>query len=98
MVEMRKEAIGQDRILAKLAVILTSLLKAPKEMIVPEANLINDLGADSLNLLELVMSVEDRFGVDIPCEAAEKIKTVGDLITAIGMVRREAAIRPAQPR
>ncbi|EAW38268.1 acyl carrier protein [Lyngbya sp. PCC 8106] len=42
----------------------------------PEANFVNDLGADSLDTVELVMALEEEFGIEIPDEAAEKIETV----------------------
>ena len=49
----------------------------------PEAKLIDDLGADSLDTVELVMAFEEEFGVEIPDDAAEKIQTVGDAIKFI---------------
>jgi len=48
-----------------------------------EASLIDDLGADSLDIVELVMAMEEEFGLEIPDEAAEKIKTVGDVVKYI---------------
>ncbi len=51
--------------------------------IVPEASLIDDLGADSLALVELVMSMEEKFDIDIDDEDAEKLKTVQDAIDYI---------------
>jgi acyl carrier protein len=44
----------------------------------PEAKFIEDLGADSLDIVELVMALEEEFGLDIPDEDADKLKTVGD--------------------
>jgi acyl carrier protein len=49
----------------------------------PEAKFIDDLGADSLDTVELVMAFEEEFGVEIPDDAAEKIQTVGDAIKFI---------------
>jgi acyl carrier protein len=49
----------------------------------PEASFIDDLGADSLDIVELVMAFEEEFGVEIPDDAAEKITTVGDAINYI---------------
>jgi len=49
----------------------------------PEASFIDDLGADSLDIVELVMAFEEEFGVEIPDDAAEKITTVGDAIKYI---------------
>jgi len=48
-----------------------------------EASFIDDLGADSLDIVELVMAMEDEFGIEIPDEEAEKIKTVKDVIDYI---------------
>ena len=47
------------------------------------ASLVDDLGADSLDIVELVMAMEEEFGLEIPDEEAEKIKTVGDVIKYI---------------
>ncbi len=48
-----------------------------------EASFIDDLGADSLDIVELVMAMEDEFGIEIPDEEAEKIKTVKDVVEYI---------------
>jgi acyl carrier protein len=49
----------------------------------PESNFVDDLGADSLDTVELIMSFEEEFGVEIPDTEAEKIKTVQDVINYI---------------
>jgi acyl carrier protein len=49
--------------------------------VVPEASFIDDLGADSLDIVELVMAMEEEFNIEIPDEAAEKIQTFGDALT-----------------
>ena len=54
-----------------------------KEKVSEETSFINDLGADSLDTVELVMELEDEFDLSIPDDAAEKIKTVGDAISYI---------------
>lgn len=51
--------------------------------VAPEAKFIDDLGADSLDIVELVMALEDEYGIEIPDEDAEKIQTVGDAIRYI---------------
>ncbi|MFA6652617.1 MAG: acyl carrier protein, partial [Bacteroidales bacterium] len=51
--------------------------------VTPTANFTNDLGADSLDTVELIMEFEEAFGINIPDEAAEKISTVGDAIKYI---------------
>mgnify|MGYP001812320696 FL=1 len=54
-----------------------------KDKVSEETSFINDLGADSLDTVELVMELEDEFDLSIPDDAAEKIKTVGDAISYI---------------
>lgn len=53
-------------------------LGADEDKVVPEASFIDDLGADSLDTVELVMAFEEEFDIEIPDEAAEKIQTVKD--------------------
>ena len=55
-------------------------LGATKEEIVPEASFIDDLGADSLDIVELVMAMEETFDIEIPDDDAEKIQTIGDAL------------------
>ena len=54
------------------------------EEVVESASFTEDLGADSLDVVELVMAFEDEFGIDIPDEEVGEIKTVGDAVTYIG--------------
>ncbi len=56
--------------------IVVEHLGAEEDKVVPEASFIEDLGADSLDTVELVMAFEEEFGIEIPDEAAEKIQTV----------------------
>jgi acyl carrier protein len=63
-------------------VIVTQLGVDPSE-VKPEASFVDDLGADSLDTVELVMALEEEFGIEIPDEEAEKIKTVGEAIEHI---------------
>ena len=63
-------------------IIIEQLGVSPDE-VVPEASFVDDLGADSLDLVELVMVLEEEFGKEIPDEAAEKIQTVQDAIDYI---------------
>ena len=65
--------------LKKTTDILISRLGVDPDLIVPEAKLEEDLGADSLDLVEIIMSVEDEFIIDIPDEHAEKLQTVQQL-------------------
>ena len=63
--------------------IIVEQLGVNADQVTPEAKFIEDLGADSLDTVELVMAFEEEFGVEIPDDAAEKIRTVGDAITFI---------------
>ncbi len=63
-------------------VIVAQLGVDPSE-VKPEASYVDDLGADSLDTVELVMALEEEFGIEIPDEEAEKIKTVGETIEHI---------------
>lgn len=62
------------------------------EQVTREASFIDDLGADSLDTVELVMAFEEEFGLEIPDEDAEKITTVGDAITYIEKKLQEGSI------
>jgi acyl carrier protein len=68
--------------------IIAEQLGVSKEEVMPEASFIDDLGADSLDIVELVMAMEEEFDIEIPDEDAEKIQTIGDAIT---YVRERAA-------
>lgn len=63
--------------------IVCDRLGTSRDKISPETSFINDLGADSLDTVELVMEFEDEFGINIPDEDAEKIMTVGDAVKYI---------------
>jgi acyl carrier protein len=63
--------------------IVAEQLGVDKEKIKPETSFVNDLGADSLDTVELVMELEEEFNVNIPDDAAEKIETVGQAIQFI---------------
>jgi len=63
--------------------IIVEQLNVDAESVTPEASFIEDLGADSLDIVELVMTMEEEFDLEIPDEDAEKIKSVGDVITYV---------------
>ena len=63
--------------------IIAEQLGVEEDEVVPEASFVEDLGADSLDTVELVMALEEEFDIEIPDEDAEKIKTVQDVIQYI---------------
>lgn len=71
----------------KMIDIIEDQLSVDKEKIVPGASFIDDLGADSLDLVELIMAMEEEFEVDIPDEDAEKIATVQDAIDYVDNIQ-----------
>ena len=76
---MSEEKSIEDRI----RTIIAEQLGVKPEQITPEAKFIEDLGADSLDTVELVMALEEEFGNEIPDEDAEKLISVGDVIRFI---------------
>ncbi|GAB1373620.1 Acyl carrier protein [bioreactor metagenome] len=70
-------------ITSKVKAIIVDKLGVDESEVTPAASFTNDLGADSLDTVELIMEFEKAFGITIPDEAAEKISTVGDAITYI---------------
>jgi acyl carrier protein len=71
------EAFNEERVKE----IIAKELEVENKQLMPEAKFIEDLGADSLDIVELVMALEEEFGIDIPDEDADKLKTVGDALT-----------------
>ena len=67
----------------KVKDIIVEQLGVNPEQVTPQASFIEDLGADSLDIVELVMAFEEEFSVEVPDEDAEKLQTVGDVITYI---------------
>jgi len=67
----------------KVKKIICEQLEVSPENVVPEASFMDDLGADSLDQVELIMAMEEEFGVSIPDEEAERISTVKDVIEYI---------------
>ena len=64
----------------KVNKIIAEQLNVDEEKIKPSSSFINDLGADSLDIVELVMAMEEEFGLDIPDQDAEGLKTVADVL------------------
>ncbi len=72
-----------SEIVAKVEKIIVDKLGVDASEVKKEASFTNDLGADSLDLVELIMEFEKEFGISIPDDQSEKIKTVGDAIAYI---------------
>ena len=75
----------------KVKDIIVEQLGVNPEQVTPQASFIEDLGADSLDIVELVMAFEEEFSVEVPDEDAEKLQTVGD-VTEVHRRARQAAI------
>ncbi|HEB68668.1 MAG: acyl carrier protein [Desulfobulbaceae bacterium] len=71
----------------KMADIIVEQLSVDKEKVVSGASFVDDLGADSLDLVELIMAMEEEFDVEIPDEEAEKIATVQDAIDFVNKIQ-----------
>ena len=67
----------------KVKKIVVEQLGVSEDQVTPEAKFIEDLGADSLDTVELVMAFEDKFSVEVPDEDAEKLKSVADVVAYI---------------
>jgi acyl carrier protein len=78
-----KNLEGHMAVDEKVKSIIAEQLGVKQEEVTPTASFIDDLGADSLDTVELVMALEEEFGIEIPDEDAEKITTVGDAIKYI---------------
>lgn len=67
----------------KLQAIIADVLNVPKDDITPETTFVDDLGADSLDIFQIIMGIEEEFDIEIDNEEAEKIKTVQDAVEQI---------------
>ena len=74
----RRTLLAQGNTYDRLKKIIVEQLGVDEGDVKPEASFVDDLNADSLDLVELIMSLEEEFGMEISDEEAEKIKTVGD--------------------
>lgn len=80
--------MAEESIEAKVKKIIVEQLGVNEDQVTPEAKFIEDLGADSLDTVELVMALEEQFGQEIPDEEAEKLQSVGDVIKYIEETRK----------
>jgi acyl carrier protein len=77
-----------SEVAAKVKAIIVDKLGVEEADVTPTASFTNDLGADSLDTVELIMEFEKEFGISIPDEQAEKISTVGDAIAHIEAIQK----------
>ncbi len=75
--------MAEESVEVKVKKIIVEQLGVNADQVTPEAKFIEDLGADSLDTVELVMALEEEFGHEIPDEEAEKLQSVGDVIKYI---------------
>ncbi len=76
-------ATNNDTVFDELKVIIVEQLAVDPEDVTLEASFVEDLNADSLDLVELIMEIEEKFGIQVPDEVAEKIVTVNDAVEYI---------------
>jgi acyl carrier protein len=75
--------MAENSIEQRVRKIIAENLDVKPEQVTPEAKFVEDLGADSLDIVELIMALEEEFGHEIPDEEAEKLLTVGDVVKYI---------------
>ena len=75
--------MSSEEIFEKIKNIIVDQLQVSEASVTLEASFIDDLGADSLDLVELIMALEEEFGIEIPDGDAEKVVTVGDVVSYI---------------
>lgn len=67
----------------KIKEIVVEQLGVEEDIVTPEANIQDDLGADSLDIVDLIQTIEDEYDLSIPDEAVESIKTIGDIVAYV---------------
>jgi len=75
--------MGTEEVFEKVKSIIVEQLGVAEASVTEEASFIDDLGADSLDIVELVMALEEEFDIEIPDSDAEKVVTVGDVVDYI---------------
>lgn len=85
--------MGDNEIAEKIKGFIEKHLMVERQKITDEARFIDDLGADSLDVVEMIMELEDKFGIEIPDEEAEKLITVGKAIEYVkGLVVQKEGV------
>ena len=69
-----------EEVMAKLKEIVVDRLNVEEDQVKPDASFVEDLGADSLDIVELIMGIEEEFDIEIPDEEAEKLSNVGEAL------------------
>jgi acyl carrier protein len=80
---MEKDMAGEKTVEQRIRDIIVEQLGVNADQVTSEAKFIEDLGADSLDTVELIMALEEEFGIEVPDEEAEKLQSVGDVIKYI---------------
>jgi len=75
--------MSSEEVFEKVKAIIVEQLQVNEDIVTEEASFIDDLGADSLDLVELIMALEEEFGIEIPDGDAEKVTTVEDVVNYI---------------
>ena len=75
--------MSSEEVFEKVKAIIVEQLQVSEETVTEDASFIDDLGADSLDLVELIMALEEEFGIEIPDADAEKVVTVSDVVNYI---------------
>jgi len=75
---------------SRVTTIVGNHLGVEMKTVAPEASLLDDLGADSLDVVELVMALEEEFGIEVPDDDVENIRTIGDIVAYLGKSERRA--------
>ena len=75
--------MSSEEVFEKVKKIIVDLLQVSEDSVTTESNFIDDLGADSLDIVELVMALEEEFNIEIPDTDAEKVVSVGDVVDYI---------------
>jgi acyl carrier protein len=81
-VQGRRDEMGED-LTARIRAIVAEQLGVEPDEVNPHANILDDLGADSLDVVEMVMTLEEAFDIEVPDEDVEQMRTVGDVETYV---------------